>query len=47
MKRTEAKGKGEKKEYTHLNALQSSKASRDKKAYLRDQCKEIEETIEW
>ena len=38
-----AKGKGEKKRYTHLNALFQRIARRDKKAFLRDQCKEIEE----
>ena len=38
-----AKGKGEKKRYTHLNALFQRIASRDKKAFLHDQCKEIEE----
>ena len=43
MKRTEAKGKGEKERYTHLNAEFQRIARRDKKAFLRDQCKEIEE----
>ena len=43
VKRTEAKGKGEKERYTHLNAEFQRKAWRDKKAFLRDQCKEIEE----
>ena len=38
-----AKGKGEKKRYTHLNAEFQRIARRDKKAFLRDQCKEIEE----
>ena len=42
-KRREAKGKGEKKRYTHLNAEFQRIARRDKKAFLRDQCKEIEE----
>ena len=42
-KRTEAKGKGEKERYTHLNAEFRSIARRDKKAFLGDQCKEIEE----
>ena len=37
------KGKGEKKRYTHLNAEFQRIARRDKKAFLRDQCKEIEE----
>ena len=43
MKRREAKGKGEKGRYTHLNAEFQRIARRDKKAFLRDQCKEIEE----
>jgi len=43
VKRREAKGKGEKKRYTHLNAGFQRIASRDKKAFLSDQCKEIEE----
>ena len=42
-KRREAKGKGEKERYTHLNAEFQRIARRDKKAFLRDQCKEIEE----
>ena len=42
-KRREAKGKGEKESYTHLNAEFQRIARRDKKAFLRDQCKEIEE----
>ena len=42
MKRIEAKGKGEKERYTHLNAEFQSIARRDKKAFLSDQCKEIE-----
>ena len=42
-KRREAKGKGEKERYTHLNAEFQRKARRDKKAFLSDQCKEIEE----
>ena len=42
-KRREVKGKGEKERYTHLNADFQRIASRDKKAFLRDQCKEIEE----
>ena len=41
-KRREAKGKGEKERYTHLNAVQRI-ARKDKKAFLNDQCKEIEE----
>ena len=39
----EAKAKGEKERYTHLNADFQRIASRDKKAFLNDQCKEIEE----
>ena len=42
-KRREAKGKGEKERYTHLNAEFQRIATRDKKAFLSDQCKEIEE----
>ena len=43
VKRREAKGKGEIERYTHLNAEFQIIASRDKKAFLCDQCKEIEE----
>jgi len=43
VKRREGKGKGEKERYTHLKAEFQRKTSRDKKAFLRDQCKEIEE----
>ena len=43
VKRREAKGKGEKERYTHLNAEFQRVARRDKKAFLSDQCKEIEE----
>ena len=43
VKRREAKGKGEKERYTHLNAEFQRRARRDKKAFLSDQCKEIEE----
>ena len=43
MKRREAKNKGEKEKYTHLNAKFQRIARRDKKAFLSDQCKEIEE----
>ena len=43
VKRREAKHKGEKEKYTHLNAEFQRIARRDKKAFLRDQCKEIEE----
>ena len=42
-KRREAKGKGEKERYTHLNAEFQRKARTDKKDFLRDQCKEIQE----
>ena len=42
-KRREVKGKGEKERYTHLNAEFQRRAKRDKKAFLSDQCKEIEE----
>ena len=41
--RREAKGKGEKERYTHLNAEFQRIARRDNKAFLSDQCKEIEE----
>ena len=43
MKRREAKSKGEKERYTHLNAEFQRIARRDKKAFLSDQCKETEE----
>ena len=43
VKRKEAKSKGEKERYAHLNAEFQRIARRDKKAFLRDQCKEIEE----
>ena len=43
MKRREAKGKGEKERYTHLNAEFQRIARRGKKAFLSDQCKEIED----
>ena len=42
-KRRETKGKGEKERYTHLNAEFQRVARRDEKAFLSDQCKEIEE----
>ena len=42
VKRREAKGKGEKERYSHLNAEFRRKARSDKKAFLSDQCKEIE-----
>ena len=41
-KRKEVKGKGEKERYTHMNAEFQRIARRDKKAFLSDQCKEIE-----
>ena len=44
MKRREAKSEREKKRYTHLNAKFQRIARRDKKAFLSDQCKEIEES---
>ena len=43
MKRRKAKGKGEKERYTYLNTEFQRIARRDKKAFLTDQCKEIEE----
>ena len=43
VKRREAKGKGEKERYTHLNAEFQRISRRDKKAFLSDQCNEIEE----
>ena len=43
MKRREAKSQGEKARYKHLNAEFQRIARRDKKAFLSDQCKEIEE----
>ena len=43
MKRREVKSKGEKERYKHLNAEFQKTTRRDKKAFLRDQCKEIEE----
>ena len=49
VKRREPKSKGEKEKYTNLNAEFQRIARRDKKAFLSDQCKEIEENsrIEW
>ena len=44
VKRREVKSKGEKERYTHLNAEFQRIARRDKKAFLSDQCKEIEES---
>ena len=43
VKRREVKGKGEKERYTHLNAEFQRIARRDKKAFLSDQCKEMED----
>ena len=43
VKRREAKSEGEKERYKHLNAEFQRKARRDKRAFLSDQCKEIEE----
>ena len=43
MKRREVKSKGEKERYKHLNAEFQRISRRDKKAFLNDQCKEIEE----
>ena len=43
MKRRDEKSKGEKERYKHLNAEFQRRARRDKKAFLRDHCKEIEE----
>ena len=47
VNRREVKGKGEEERYTHLNAEFQRIAKRDKKAFFSDQCKEIEEKIEW
>ena len=47
VKRREVKSKGEKERYKHLNAEFQRLARRDKKAFLRDQCTEIEENNEW
>ena len=46
-KRREEKGKGEMERYTNLNAGFQRITRRDKKAFLRDESKEIEETMEW
>ena len=43
VKRREAKGKGEKERYTHMNAVFKRIARRDKKVFLSDQCKTIDE----
>ena len=47
MKRRKAKSKREKERYTHLNTEFQRIARRDKKAFLSDQCKEIEENNRW
>ena len=47
VNKREVKGKGEKERYTHLNAEFQRIARRDKKAFFRDQFKEIEKAIEW
>ena len=47
VKRREAKSKGEKEGYTHLNAELQRTARRDKKSFLSNQCREIEEKKEW
>ena len=47
VKRREAKGKGEKERYTHSSVEFQRIARRDENAFLRGQCKEIEEIIEW
>ena len=47
VKRREVKGKGEKERYTHLNVEFQRTARREKKAFLSDQCKEIEEKSQW
>ena len=46
-KRREAKGKGEKERYTHMNAEFQRRARKGKRAFSSEQCKEIEEKIEW
>ena len=46
-KRREAKGKGEREIYIYLNADFQRIARKGKKAFLSDQCKDIDETIEW
>ena len=43
----EVKGKGEKERYSHLNAEFQRTARRDKRAFLSNQCKEIEKKTEW
>ena len=47
IKSREAKSKGDKERYTHLSAEFQRTTRRDKKSFLSDQCKELEETKEW
>ena len=47
VKRREVTSKGEKERYKHLNAVFQRIVRRDKKAFLSDKCKEIEENKEW
>ena len=47
VKRREAKNKGEKERYTHLNAEFQRITRKDKKAFLSHQCKKLEKKIEW
>ena len=47
VKKRKVKGKGENERYAYLNTELQRIARRDKKAFLSDQCKEIEKTIEW
>ena len=47
VKRSKVKSKKEKERYKHLNSEFQRIARKDKKAFLSDQCKEIEETIQW
>ena len=47
VKRREAKSKGEKERYKHLDAEFQRTARRDKKVFLSDQCRDIEKTTEW
>ena len=47
VKRREAKSKGEKERYSHLNAEFQRLARKGEKAFLSDQCKEIEEKSKW
>ena len=47
VKRREAKSKGEKERYKHLNAEFQRISRRDKKAFLSDQCKKLRKTTEW